>query len=67
MSNLQALLIAAAVIAGGVLTSSLQTGAQNQYVGGVAAVSTVQGAVWIIIGSQVWVCESKVCVKQTLT
>ncbi len=67
MSSLQAILVVVAVVAAGILTSSFQSGAQNQYAGAVAAVATIQGAVWIIIGSQVWVCENKVCVKQTLS
>ncbi len=64
MSNLQAILVVVAVLR---RACSFQSGAQNQYAGAVAAVATVQGAVWIIIGSQVWVCENKVCVKQTLS
>ncbi len=67
MSNLQTIFVVAAAVTAGILATSFQSGAQNQSAAGVAPVATVQGTIWIIIGSQVWVCENKVCLKQNLT
>jgi hypothetical protein len=65
MSSLHAILIVAAAVAAGILTGSFQSTAQSQR--DVAAVATVQGSVWIVIGNEVWVCVCLVCVRQTLS